>query len=290
MKSIIDYPNRGKWGNSKYRGNCSGYLFKDLIEHFNPKLFVDTCKGSGTSEEVCKEMNVEYIGLDLNSGFNFLKDSIAKNIPSLADICFSHPPYHDMVIYSGDQWGEAHQDDISRCSTYDEFLEKSQLMLMNQREATIDGGIYCTLIGDYRKKGKFYTTQADYLSLMPRNEIHSMVVKIQNNHLSSFKSYNGHFIPILHEYLIIWKKQFKQIWSTGFEIAQNSRKAINMTWRNVIRMALMNIGKEATLNQIYEEVSKLMEGNFGNNKNWQAKIRQQLQIHFTNGSRGVWAI
>jgi hypothetical protein len=28
--SVVSYPDRGPWGDSRYRGNCSGYLVKDL--------------------------------------------------------------------------------------------------------------------------------------------------------------------------------------------------------------------------------------------------------------------
>lgn len=30
--SIVSYPERGTYGNNKYRGNCSGRLIKDIIE------------------------------------------------------------------------------------------------------------------------------------------------------------------------------------------------------------------------------------------------------------------
>ena len=56
MKSVISYPNRGPWGKSNWRGNVSGFVIKDLIEHFRPKLLVDACEGSGTSGDVCRKM------------------------------------------------------------------------------------------------------------------------------------------------------------------------------------------------------------------------------------------
>ena len=34
MQSVVSYPDRGPWGNNKYRGNMSGYLVKDIIEQF----------------------------------------------------------------------------------------------------------------------------------------------------------------------------------------------------------------------------------------------------------------
>ncbi len=37
MQSIISYKERGRYGKPNYRGNCSGFIIKDLIEHFYPK-------------------------------------------------------------------------------------------------------------------------------------------------------------------------------------------------------------------------------------------------------------
>lgn len=45
MQSIISYENRGNYGDSSYRGNCSGYVIRDLIKQFypgsKPKKFIE---------------------------------------------------------------------------------------------------------------------------------------------------------------------------------------------------------------------------------------------------------
>ena len=56
----MSFPERGNYGKSSWRGNTSGYVIKELIQHFDPKIFVDACEGSGTSADVCKEMGVPY--------------------------------------------------------------------------------------------------------------------------------------------------------------------------------------------------------------------------------------
>ncbi|MFW9625145.1 MAG: hypothetical protein ACMV1K_00260 [Sulfurospirillum sp.] len=55
MKSVISYPNRGHWGKNDWRGNMSGFVVKDLIEHFHPKLFVDACEGGENLEIISKD-------------------------------------------------------------------------------------------------------------------------------------------------------------------------------------------------------------------------------------------
>jgi hypothetical protein len=68
--SILSFPDRGPWGKSRYRGNCSGYVYKRIFEHIRPRVFTDPMVGSGTSVEVAREMGIEAYGLDLHSGFN----------------------------------------------------------------------------------------------------------------------------------------------------------------------------------------------------------------------------
>ncbi len=45
MESVVSYIDRGKYGDSTYRGNCSGFVIKDLIKQFykdsKPKKFIE---------------------------------------------------------------------------------------------------------------------------------------------------------------------------------------------------------------------------------------------------------
>lgn len=292
MKSVVNYPNRGHWGSSSWRGNTSGHIIKEIIEHFQVKHFVDICEGSGTSRDVCREMNIKYTGLDLKNGFNFLEDSISKRVGELADVVFSHPPYHDMIKYSGEQWGHiADKADLSHCQSADEFLYKAQLMLMNQREATSKNGHYMTLIGDMRKNGSYHSFQSDFINMMPKNELQSVVIKLQNNQQSNFKTYSGSFIPILHEYLLIWKKMESSIFQVALDLGKKCNNIIASTWKNAIRIAFMNLGKSiATLGEIYKEVEKVAKHLIDKNPHWKEKIRQKLQLYYTSVERGVWAV
>lgn len=294
MKSVMSFPERGTYGDSKWRGNTSGFVIKELIEHFNPKLFVDACEGSGTSGDVCKEMGIDYVGLDLYKGQDFTKDYILNQLPHPANICFTHPPYHSMIKYSGSVYGnEIIPGDTSHCITPEEFISKSQVMLLNQREATKEGGIYCTLIGDQRGgtlgSGNFRSYQADFISMMPKDELLSVAIKLQHNCLSDNRVYNGNFVPILHEYLLLWRKKSKSLFAVSFDISSELQSRVATTWRNCIRIVMMKLQK-ADLNTIYEEIEKVAGQLIAKNENWKAKIRQTLQKHYTNVERGVWAL
>lgn len=291
MESIVSYPNRGRWGDASYRGNHSGFLMVDLIDQFSPRLVCDANEGSGTNREVCLEKGVEYVGLDLKSGQDFTRDYILDFLPRPADMVWTHPPYGNIFPYSGAVWGDSPvEGDTSHCLN-EEFLNRSELMLLNQRDATRSGGHYVTLIGDMRRKGEYSSFQADFIKMMPKNELAGVVIKTQHNTMSGRKKYSGKsFIPISHEYLLIWKKReqsfFQITWDKGLELKRN----IASNWRNAIRMAMMKLGGQATLSQIYAEVELVAESLIKNNKNWCAKIRQTLQRHYVNVERGVWAV
>lgn len=297
MNSIVSYPDRGnQYGKNNYRGNCSGLLIKDLIQHFKPVSFVDVCMGSGTSEDVCREMGVKYFGLDLHKGFDFTKDSVLKAIGNEpVSMAFSHPPYHNMIKYQEERRKHGllvspNENDTSNCKSVEEFLEMTQVMLFNQREATIRGGTYCSLIGDMRKNGEFHSFQADMIKMMPKRELLSVVIKQQHNTMSGNNTYSGNTIFIHHEYLLIWKKSAQTLVGVAWNKAKELQQNMQSTWRSFVRLALMNLGGQATLDRIYQEVVNVAGDKVKNNPNHKAKVRQTLQMHFSNVERGVWAI
>ena len=92
MQSVVSYKERGNFGNSNYRGNCTGYIIKDLINHFypnsKPKKFVEIFSGGGTGQDVARELNItNSLHLDLNNGW----DALTDEIPTGSDFIFSHP-------------------------------------------------------------------------------------------------------------------------------------------------------------------------------------------------------
>lgn len=292
LSSIMDYKDRGKWGNSSYRGNVSGFVIRDLLLHFKPLRFLECFAGGGTGYEVAQELQFRNsIHLDLNPRFgshNLLTDEM----PSGSDFVFSHPPYFDIIKYSGkgNMWGEeAHKDDLSHIADYDDFIKKIDKINAKVYQSLVNGGVHCFLIGDVRKKGKYYSIIKDMAYI---GDLKNHLIKAQNNTFSERKQYKGDFIPITHEHLLIFKKN--QLWHTNLQltktIAYDLKNVETMTWRDLVQAALQEIGSKATLQQIYNVVSTTKKAEA--NQHWQAKVRQTLQINpdFVNLSRGVWSL
>lgn len=290
MQSIISHPNRGHWGKSSYRGNTSGHVIKDLIQQFfpdsAPKRFVEVFSGGGTGQDVANDLGItNSVHLDLNTGWNALKD----DIPFGADFVFSHPPYWDIIKYEH-QRGSYDPDDLSNVMSYEDFIKKLDRVNAKIYQSLLNGGRHAFLVGDVRRKGQYYSIIKDMTWF---GNLESHIIKAQHNCLSSSKQYaNRNFIPIVHEHLLVFKKN--QVWMV--ELKQTTTKTFdlrqfnNITWRDLIQGAVEWLGGKAKLEQIYE----LIEGSkkTSNNKHWKEKIRQTLQLHdnFVAVDRGVWQL
>lgn len=290
LTSIVSYPNRGKWGNSNYRGNCTGHIIKDLLLHFKPKQFIEVFAGGGTGYDVAKELGyTNSIHLDLNGKFGPPFNALKDEMPSGSDFVFSHPPYHNMIIYSGNQWGEAHEDDLSRCESYEDFIRKLNIVNDKIYKSLVNGGRHAQLVGDMRKNGKYYSIIKDMAYF---GELESHIIKVQHNTVSGRKTYGGTFIPIEHEHLIILRKN--QIWHVPISMTKqvffDLKKCVNITWRDLIQAALQEIGGKAHLKDLYQIIEETEKAK--KNKHWKEKIRQILQIHdnFEPVGQGVWKL
>ena len=292
--SLMSYPDRGPWGDSSWRGNCSGHIYRELFERLQPKTFCDPMMGSGTSIDVAREMNIEHFGLDLHQGFNILRDSILEKNGKPVDLNLSHPPYGSMILYSGHVWGSApHPDDLSHCSSVEDFHQKMQLALINQRESVKPGGYFGTIIGDLRKDGAYVSFQAEMIARMPSSELAAVLIKAQHNTQSERKSYGRMKLPFIqHEYVILWKRKEIAMFSFLKSVATEAQNRLTGTWRNVVRQCLMGLGGESDLKTLYEHVERSCDKAKANN-HWKEKVRQVLNSHpdyFKSSERGVWAL
>jgi hypothetical protein len=287
--SVVSYPDRGQWGNNKYRGNCTGHLIKDLIEFYKPKMFIEVFAGGGTGRDVCKDLGMKSIHLDLREefgGWNALRDEM----PAGSDLVFSHPAYHDMIVYSGEMWGEAHPDDLSRCASYDEFITKLNIVNAKIYNSLRKGGRHAMLIGDMRRQGRYYSMIKD---LAWYGDLDAHVVKIQHNVDSDRKKYaSRNFIPIQHEHLLVFRKN--EVWGVNLKITKTEKRNLLqsklITWRDLVQSVMEDLGGKASLASLY----KIIEGaeKTKSNDNWKAKVRQTLQLcsEFSSVDRGLWSL
>lgn len=277
MQSVISYLERGNYGNSKYRGNCSGNVIKDLLNHFyptsKPKQFIEVFSGGGTGEDVAKELQINNsLHLDLNNGW----DALIDEIPSGADFIFSHPPYWDIISYETQRKSYS-KNDLSNQMPYKKFIEKLNIVNEKIYHSLLYGGRHAMLIGDVRKQGKYYSIIKD---MTWYGDLESHIIKIQYNCLSDNKIYsNNDFIPIKHEHLLVFKKN--KLWIVNEKITNtiqvNIMEVTNITWRDLIQTTIQYLKNKASIDEIYSILVKSKKAK--NNNHVREKIRQTLNTN-----------
>jgi len=203
MTSVVSYPNRyNAWGDHRYRGNCDGRLFKDLVLRYGARKVADPMVGSGTTRDVIEGLNqykkagIEFWGGDLRQGFDLTK----QELPDRFDFVYLHPPYWNIIRYS------EREGDLSNIEDYEEFRRLLMVCLKRCYDALEQGGRLAVLIGDVRRQGRYTAIIKDVLNF-PYGEIRSIVIKVQHNCTSDRKRYGKmEDVPIKHEYCIVFKK------------------------------------------------------------------------------------
>ncbi|MHB8461955.1 MAG: DNA adenine modification methylase [Vulcanimicrobiaceae bacterium] len=194
-----------------------------------------------------------------------------------AKTAFFHPPYLDMISYSGNQWGaQADKRDLSHMDdkTFFEFL---QAVLQNIARAIAPGGTYGVLVGNRRQKGKAFVRMSTYVEALAPDPLVMEIIKAQHNTKSSRTAYSGAFVPTLHEtFLVFTRQDDKTSFIMGLNTLARIGKLVDMTWANVIRSAL-RAGEIVSPLEIIHKIEQ--HPKTAGNKNIDAKIRQVLRKH-----------
>lgn len=290
LKTIVSYPDRGKWGESSYSGNCSGHLIKDLLEYFQPQKVYDPMTGSGTTGEVCKDLRIECIETDLNPEYGGL-DILNEDVPVISDFIFWHPPYFNIYKYSGEEWGtKPNNRDISRTNNYSKFIKQINTIQAKLIRSLRKGGHIAILVGDITKKGVFRSMQKD---MQWYGKPRKIIIKAQHNYQSGRKNYSGKYIETVHEFVLVFKRDDCYIISAKVIKALNIdlRETTKLTWKDVVLSALEKLGGQAELKELYQEIKNHKKTR--NKRHWKAKIRQVVRDYdneFRPSSRGVYSL
>ena len=297
--TVMSYPDRGPWGNNRYRGNCSGYVQAFLMWKYKVQKFAELFAGSGTGSDIANDMGVSYIGADLNpcpprnnilGGIDAFMDDVPDEFRD-ADMVFMHPPYgaEIKIPYAGSMYpdpdGSLSEKDLGQMP-WNKFMKVLNAVVMKYYAALENGSYMSILMGDVRRGG-FHSMLTD---IVKPGELQQVIIKKQNNYSSAGRTYQTrNFVPIEHEYIMVIKKLMPYI--INFQLPQNYevdiRDSETATWADVVYAVIKDKGRVA-LSEIYSEI----EGHkkCQKNPNWQAKVRQTLQNYpmFTSVERGVW--
>lgn len=296
LTSIVSYPERGEGGNNRYRGNCSPKLVEDLIGFFRPAEICDYMCGSGTTKAAADKCGIGSHLYDLHSGF----DVMNCEIPERPEFIFWHPPYWDIVTYSDvmysaadvqNQYGyDPKQFDLSRIPDWESFVKAINYAMIKQFSALEKGGRMAVLMGDIKKKGQLYSMLAE---IVKPGTMENIIIKAQHNCFSDKIQYSGSFIPILHEYVMIVRKDDAILYPILFSEKKqvDVRDMPGATWRDVVAAVLEQCDEAVPLTYLYEQIESHERAK--THKWWKEKIRQTLQYnpeHFLHAGRGLWSL
>ena len=297
--TILSFPERGQWGDPKYRGNCSGWIQAFLIWKYKVEKFAELFAGSGTGYDVAKDMCVRYVGADLNPvpvregilNVNAVTDEVPEEFYG-ADMTFMHPPYgaEINIPYAGsmyaDPTGELSRSDLGQMP-WNQFMKTLNEVVMKYYSAMQAGSRMAILMGDVRRKG-FHSMLTD---IVKPGELEQIIIKAQHNCNSYGRTYAArNFVPI--EYIMVLKKIAPYLinFQLPREYETDIRDAKSATWKDVVYAAMTKLGCAATLDAIYGEI----EGHekCKSNPHWKEKVRQVLQSSpaYDHAGYGKWKL
>ena len=209
-----------------------------------------------------------------------------SDIKERPEFIFWHPPYWDIIVYSDvmykasdveKAYGYNPRDfDLSRIRSWDNFVEAMNYAMMKQFTALENGGRMAVLMGDIKKKGKLYSMISE---IVKPGTLENILIKTQHNCYSDKTQYSGNFIPILHEYVMIVRKDVPLIIPiiTTKKITADIRDMNGATWKDIVASVLETCGGESSLQKLYEKIEPYKKAR--NNQFWKEKVRQTLQIY-----------
>lgn len=204
--SLVSTPRRcSLWGDARYRGNCDGTLFKELVHRYRPASIADPMVGSGTTRDVITGMaqhghyRGRYWSSDLKNGF----DLVDTPLPRQYEMVWIHPPYWDIIRYSD------HPADLSGIADFQEFIGSLTVCLRRCSESLVRGGVLAVLIGDVRRRGQYYCLAQHVMQMAGElGDLVSVIIKAQHNCTSDRTRYSAmKHPPIKHEYCLLFENR-----------------------------------------------------------------------------------
>jgi DNA modification methylase len=110
--TLWDYPSQdygdAHQGRPGYKGATPSYIIWNLLQRYTAKndLVVDPCAGSGTTLDVCRDLNRRALGYDVHPARKDIFRVDARKLPAelsgKVDFVFVDPPYSTHVDYGPD--------------------------------------------------------------------------------------------------------------------------------------------------------------------------------------------
>lgn len=202
LTSLYHFDQPGHYGDRRYPGNCGGNIIRDLLRFFQSKHVLDPMTGSGTCNDVCRELNIDCWSSDMREGIDACEPNQFPQ--NKFDFVWLHPPYWRQKLYTEDP------RDLSRTENLDSFLNRYQMLIENCASTLVSGGKLAILMGDYFDRQYGYVPLVywtKHFALQTGLAQHCTdIIRFSHNASSSKKTYRSSFIPGLHDVCMIFEK------------------------------------------------------------------------------------
>lgn len=206
LTSLYHNAEAGQYGSRRYPGNCGGNLIRDLLLYFQPKSVLDPMTGSGTCRDVCIELDIPCLSLDIRNGFDASSDEDMAEVASEGkfDFVWVHPPYWRQKLYTDDS------RDLSRTRTLAEFLSRYAAFIEAAANALPPGGRLAILMGDYSDREAGFVPLVYHTKRLAFEaglvQCCTDIIRFSHGATSGRKVYRSAFIPGLHDVCAVFQK------------------------------------------------------------------------------------
>lgn len=205
LTSLYHKANPGPYGDRRYPGNCSGELIKDLLRYFGARRVLDPMTGSGTCQDVCRELGIDCVSADIREGFDACDPAFYEGQGTF-DFIWLHPPYWRQKLYTGDL------RDLSTAPTLDYFLYRYEKLIRNCASVLAPGGKLAILMGDYDDRVAGFVPLAYHTKRLcfeaGLRQSCTDIIRFSHGASSGKKVYRSSFIPGLHDTCVVVEKPF----------------------------------------------------------------------------------
>lgn len=274
LTTLFSIPERGPFGNHKYRGNYSGDVLIKLLKFLQrsgikqPYVY-DPMEGGKTSRDVCGALQLPYIGSDIHQGFDVVNDDFHD---TGFDLVMLHYPYWKMIDYAADLPRHMQSMDMSRMSWKQFIAAVSHVNI----KAAAHSRYVAVLVGDMAMKGHIKSIQRE-MAWIGQPIRHFF--KVQHNAMSYRTKYKGDFIPIVHEHLLLFKTDYKpvgQLWI----LMPGQYKLIDadayVTWKTAVKK-VASYQEVITPESIFQGIKERFPVKLRKTNTPEATIRRTLQ-------------
>jgi DNA modification methylase len=184
--TLWQYPSqhygKGEQGSSSYRGATPSWVIWNLLERYTDigGTVVDPMCGSGTTLDVCTDLNREGLGFDLQPHHRDVVEGDARHLPledDSVDFAFIDPPYGRNLRYSERKECVGELD-----AREDAYFEAMGQIFEEMWRVVKPGGHMAVYAADVLKKGTFVPIGSQFIFMLSQIvEIVDHVVVVRGN-------------------------------------------------------------------------------------------------------------